>query len=78
MDARTRLVDTIAYALKACRPILRQLVKQRTADDEAQMAAEEIVRQMELSGFRVEHDGGIPLRPGPDWKKRGPETDRGD
>ena len=73
MDVRALAIDAIAYALKSCRPILRQLVRQHTSDDEAHIAAERVVAQLERSGFKIEHDGGLRTGPGADWKKHGPE-----
>lgn len=55
---RQDLIATIAFALRQSRPLLRRLVTEKHPSptdllDPAMMAADKILRQLELSGYEV-------------------------
>ena len=65
--SRKDLVFTVAFALGRCRTWLRDMIKPHNSDEARMHAAEAIVKQIELSNFKVERGppGRPPSTPGP-------------
>lgn len=64
---RRALISTVAFALRQLRPLLRRIVAEKhqpldSIADPAEMAAEQIIKHLELSRYEVRHIHGQPKR----------------